>query len=136
MCTLTDALVHASFVQDETSLRLQEDSQIPDGYEPAAAGSTSPESDAIWYKDATLSAERMRIRTLTVTQLKDELKACGGQRTGKKSELMARLMDATKAHWSETGLILSTTTTIVRSVRRRAIQLCSHMTRIYSILMS
>ena len=111
----------ASSPKEDSSLTLEEDSlpsprhQEEDSQSSPAAGGSSPDSVAIWYKDATLSAERMRIRTLTVSQLKDELKACDGARTGKKSELMARLMDAMKSHWSETGTILSTTTTIVRS---------------------
>merc|ERR1712224_49059 len=59
--------------------------------------------------------ERKRIEKLTVPRLKDELKACDKSRKGKKPELIARLLDATKAHWVAHGSILSTTTNIVRS---------------------
>ena len=62
-----------------------------------------------------MKEERTRIEKLTVPRLKDELKACEASRTGKKPELVARLLDATKVHWLSHGTILSTTLNIVRS---------------------
>eukprot|EP01043_Picozoa_sp_COSAG02_P011411 COSAG02_NODE_419_length_22613_cov_22.994492_25_plen_786_part_00 len=79
-------------------------------------GSEQPTSDdAVWYNEGPMKDEWKRIEMLTVPGLKDELKACDASRKGKKPELVARLLDATKAHWLAHGTILSTTTDIVRS---------------------
>lgn len=75
----------------------------------------SGSDDTVWDKDGPMKDERKRIEKLTVPSLKDELKACDASRNGKKPELVARLLAATKVHWEAHGNILSTTTNIVRS---------------------
>ena len=70
-------------------------------------GGDAAQAEADWFMNPQLSAERTRLRSLTVPRLKEELKAAGKIRTGKKAELMARLVDATKEHWAAHGTILS-----------------------------
>ena len=80
-----------------------------------AAGGADAFADADAMEEQRMKEERQRIEKLTVPSLKDELKACDASRKGKKTELVERLLDATKAHWTAHGTILSTTTNIIRS---------------------
>ena len=82
--------------------------------------------DAVWKQDGPMKEERQRIEKLTVPSLKDELKACDASRKGKKPELVERLLDATKAHWTAHGTILSTTTNIIRSQHPLSIRSASN----------
>jgi hypothetical protein len=94
--------------EDGEELRLEAEDE-------SSTSTSSTSSDEIWYKDGPMQDERKRIEKLTVPNLKDELKACGESRKGKKPELTARLLDATKSHWLAHGTILSSTSNIVRS---------------------
>ena len=94
---------------DLDALERQDSRGLLEGGSPVEEeeGGDAAQAEADWFMNPQLSAERTRLRSLTVPRLKEELKAAGKIRTGKKAELMARLVDATKEHWAAHGTILS-----------------------------
>ena len=94
---------------DLDALERQDSRGLLEGGSPVEEeeGGDAAQAEADWFMNPQLSAERTRLRSLTVPRLKEELKAAGKIRTGKKAELMVRLVDATKEHWAAHGTILS-----------------------------